>query len=319
MMKQQLEAFLARIPNLQRMSQRELVAFFGFFLTETLKDAAVRPKRVRECFDTALLPAPGNISDVIAKSGSFVNTKSGLQLRRQVREQIIAATGIFPPGSDGAFPGPLKAAVAVAVPNNGNSDPSASSTPTPAADPVPGISNKVMVVYGRDQELRDDLFNFLRALKLNPIEWSEAVKATGKASPYVGEILEAAFKMAQAVVVLLSPDELVQLRPELCANEEEVAREQRFQPRPNVLLEAGMALATKEERTLLVRVGNVKIPSDIEGRHVIEMDGSPEQRNELAQRLKTAGCEPDTGNRDWYRIGKFDRRDVGVKKRRGGR
>ena len=80
-----------------------------------------------------------------------------------------------------------------------------------------------------------------------------------------------------------------------------------------------MALATKEERTLLVRVGNVKIPSDIEGRHVIEMDGSPEQRNELAQRLKTAGCDADTGNKDWYRIGKFDRRDVGAKKRRGGR
>jgi predicted nucleotide-binding protein len=176
-----------------------------------------------------------------------------------------------------------------------------------------------MVVYGRDQALRDDLFNFLRALKLNPIEWSEAIKATGKASPYVGEILDAAFKMAQAVVVLLSPDEFVQLRVELCSDGEDLAREQGFQPRANVLIEAGMALATKEERTLIVKVGNVKIPSDIQGRHVIEMDGSPEQRNELAQRLKTAGCEPETGNRDWYRIGKFDRRDVRIRKKRGDR
>jgi hypothetical protein len=46
MMKQQLEAFLTRIPNLHRMSQRELVAFFGFFLTEIIKDPAVRPKRL---------------------------------------------------------------------------------------------------------------------------------------------------------------------------------------------------------------------------------------------------------------------------------
>lgn len=312
MMKQELEAFLARIPNLHRMSQRELVAFFGFFLTEIIKDPAVRPKRVRECFDTALISAPGNISDVIAKSGSFVTTKVGLQLRREIREQIIRTTGVFPRGS---IPLPV---VAVTAPN-GNQDPNPSPDPTPTADPVPGISKNVMVVYGRDQELRDDLFNFLRALKLNPIEWSEAVKATKKASPYVGEILDAAFKMAQAVVVLLSPDEFVQLRTELCSGEGEFAKEQGLQPRANVLIEAGMALAAKEERTLIVKVGDVKIPSDIQGQHVIEMDGSAEQRNELAQRLKTAGCEPDTGNKDWYRIGTFNRKDVGIKKKRGGR
>ena len=316
MMKQQLEAFLVRIPNLHRMSQRELVAFFAFFLTEILKDSVVRPKRIRECFDTALIPAPGNISDVIAKSASFVSTKSGPQLRREIREQIMAATGVVPPGSNGVFPGSIAAA---AVQNNGNSDPAPSSTPTPSADSVPGIEKNVMVVYGRDQKLRDDLFNFLRALKLNPIEWSEAVRATKKASPYVGEILDAAFKMAQAVVVLLSPDEFVQLRVELCADDEEFLREQRFQSRPNVFLEAGMALATKEERTLLVEVGNAKIPSDIQGRHVIELNDSAEQRNELAERLRTAGCKPDTGNKDWYRIGTFDRKDVSTTKKRGGK
>jgi predicted nucleotide-binding protein len=312
MMKQELEAFLAKIPNLHRMSQRELVAFFGFFLTEIVKDPAVRPKRLRECFDTALISAPGNISDVIAKSESFVSTKSGLQLRRDIREQIIRATGGF---QETQVPAPV---LAVAVPND-RPDPSSSPNPTPAAGPVPGISRNVMVVYGRDQPLRDDLFNFLRALKLNPIEWSEAVKATKKAFPYVWEILDAAFKMAQAVVVLLSPDEFVQLRQELCPGEKEFAKEQGFQPRANVLIEAGMALATKEERTLIVKVDNVRIPSDIQGRHVIEIDDSPEQRNELAQRLKAAGCEPDTGNSDWYRIGTFDRSDVEVTNKRGGR
>lgn len=313
MMKQQLEAFLVRIPNLHRMSQRELVAFFGFFLTEIIKDPAVRPKRLRECFDTALISAPGNISDVVAKSGSFVSTKSGLQLRREIREQIIAATGVFPPGSDGSFAGPVAVA---AVPNGGNPDRSSSPDPAPAAAQVPGISKNVMVVYGRDQKLRDSMFSFLRALKLNPIEWSEAVRATKKASPYVGEILDAAFKMAQAIVVLLSPDESVQLRRELCTSDEEFAKEQKFQPRANVLIEAGMALARAEDRTLLVRVGDVNLASDIHGRHVVTLDDSAEQRNELAQRLKTAGCEPDTGNTDWYRTGTFK---ANAKKRRGGK
>jgi predicted nucleotide-binding protein len=306
-MKNQLEDFLQRIPNLHRMSQKELVAFFAFFLTEVLKDPAVQPKRIRECFDTALMAAPGNISDVVAKSGSFVRNSSGIQLRREVREKIMGVTGLVRP------PSPGRGLVA------DSGSPYVVVTPVteaPAAAPVPGISKNVMVVYGRDQALRDSMFGFLRALKLNPIEWSEAVRATKKASPYVGEILDAAFKMAQAVVVLLSPDESVQLRRELCASDEEFAREQRFQPRANVLIEAGMALARAEDRTLLVRVGDVDLASDIHGRHVVKLDDSAEQRNELAQRLKTAGCEPDTGNPDWYRTGTFK---ATAKKKRGGK
>lgn len=307
MMKQQLEQFLARIPNLHRMSQKELVAFFGFFLTEVLKDPSVQTRRLRECFDTALLPAPKNISDVVGKSGSFVNTESGLQLRREIREQIVGATAVFPQ----AIVGPIAVA---AVPNNGSVR--GEAAPAPKAAPVPGLTKKVMVVYGRNQALRDSIFGFLRALKLDPIEWSEAVRATGKASPYVGEILDAAFKMAQAVVVLLSPDESVQLRRDLCADDDEFLRERGFQPRANVLIEAGMALARAEDRTLLVKVGAVNIASDIHGRHVVTMDGSAERRNELAQRLKTAGCEPETGNGDWLRTGTFA---VTTIKKRGSR
>ena len=59
---------------------------------------------------------------------------------------------------------------------------------------------------------RDALFDFLRAVGLHPLEWSEAVGATGSASPYIGEILDAAFSVAQAVVVLLTPDDEARLR-----------------------------------------------------------------------------------------------------------
>jgi len=313
MMKQQLEAFLARIPNLHRMSQRELVAFLGFFLTEIIKDPAVRPKRLRECFDTALISAPGNISDVVAKSGSFVSTKSGLQLRREIREQIIAATGVFPTGSDGSFAMPIAIA---AVPNGGNPDRGSSPGPAPTAAPVPGITKNVMVVHGRDQALRDSMFSFLRALKLNPVEWSEGAKATGKGSPYVGEILDEIFRMAQAVVVLLTPDEEVRLRRDLCADDDEFKRETGFQPRANVQIEAGMALAKSENRTILVQGGDFRLPSDLHGRHIVRLNNTAERRNELAQRLKTAGCDPETGNQDWYRMGDFT---ISVKKKRGGK
>lgn len=58
--------------------------------------------------------------------------------------------------------------------------------------------------------------------------------------------------MAQAIVVLLTPDEHVQLRRDLCSSDDEFLREEGFQPRANVLIEAGMALARAEARTVLV-------------------------------------------------------------------
>ena len=76
---------------------------------------------------------------------------------------------------------------------------------------------KVFVVHGRNEKLRSDFFGFLRALRLNPLEWSHAINLTGKASPYIGEALDAAFKNAQAVVVLLSPDDEVRLTEALWA------------------------------------------------------------------------------------------------------
>lgn len=72
----------------------------------------------------------------------------------------------------------------------------------------------VWVVHGRNTKLRDSLFDFLRAIGLEPLEFSKAVILTGKAAPYIGEILDAAFAKAAAVVVLLTPDDEARLKPE---------------------------------------------------------------------------------------------------------
>lgn len=69
-----------------------------------------------------------------------------------------------------------------------------------------------------------------------------------------------------------------------------------------------MALARDEQRTLLVEIGENRAVSDLLGRHTIRLDNTAEKRNDLAQRLRTAGCEPDTGGQDWYRAGKFKAR-----------
>ncbi|MHB9073081.1 MAG: TIR domain-containing protein [Desulfobaccales bacterium] len=173
---------------------------------------------------------------------------------------------------------------------------------------VPRDNKNIFVVHGRNKALRDGLFEFLRALKLNPIEWDEAVNMTGKSSPFIGDILDKAFSEAQAVVVLLSGDDEARLKMEF-QSEEDPPFEKNLtsQARPNVLFEAGMAFGRHADRTVIVQVGSDLRPfSDIAGRHIIKLNNSPEQRNSLVQRLQTAGCSVNTSGRDWYSAGNFE-------------
>ncbi|MFL5386611.1 MAG: TIR domain-containing protein [Longimicrobiaceae bacterium] len=166
---------------------------------------------------------------------------------------------------------------------------------------------KVFVVHGRNERLRVDFFGFLRALGLQPIEWSEALQMTGAASPYIGDVLDAAFSNAQAVVVLLTPDDEVRLLPELVSPDDPLDEvEYRLQARPNVLFEAGMALARHDKRTVLVQIGSVKNFSDVAGRYVIRLTDDPSKRKDVAEHLAVAGCEVTTAGRDWLTVGHFE-------------
>ena len=53
----------------------------------------------------------------------------------------------------------------------------------PSAD-----TRNIFVVHGRNEAARDALFAFLRAIGLHPLEWSEAVQATGGYPSYTREI-----------------------------------------------------------------------------------------------------------------------------------
>lgn len=165
---------------------------------------------------------------------------------------------------------------------------------------------RVMVVYGRNLEVRDRAFAFLRLLGLCPIEWHEAVDATGETAPYIGQVLDAAFSMAQAVLVVLTPDDEARLRPALLSDRDPAYESDLTgQARPNVLFEAGMALARNPARTILVELGDLRPFSDISGRHVIRYDGSLQARKDLVQRLKTAGCLVAADAAEWQREGAF--------------
>ena len=166
--------------------------------------------------------------------------------------------------------------------------------------------NAVFVVHGRDNDARNAMFAFLRAIGITPIEWTSALRMSGKPAPYISDILKAAFARARAIVVLMTPDDLAQMREDLLLpSDKPYERTPTGQARPNVLFEAGMAFATHPDRTVIVELGNIREFSDVAGRHVVHMSNEFPKRQELATKLSNAGCNVDTSGTDWDVAGDF--------------
>lgn len=163
----------------------------------------------------------------------------------------------------------------------------------------------VFVVHGRNEQLRRSMFEFLRSINLRPMEWTEAVALTGEGSPYVGQVLDAAFANATAIVVLLTPDEVAYLQSRYGHGDHDLETDAAEQARPNVLFEAGMALGRDASRTVLVEVGALRPFSDVAGRHTIRLTNAVAMRQELAMRLQTAGCDVNLAGTDWHKTGDF--------------
>jgi predicted nucleotide-binding protein len=158
--------------------------------------------------------------------------------------------------------------------------------------PVVADPKVVMVIYGHDKEANAALFTFLRELGLQPREWSQLIQRSGTASPYIGQVLEQAFRDARAVVAFFTPDERVRGTDGTW----------RWQARPNVLVEAGMALITHPDRTVFITLGHPGLPSDLAGRYYIQLDGTPGALNDVANQLKNAGCDADTTGHGWLDV-----------------
>jgi uncharacterized SAM-dependent methyltransferase len=146
------------------------------------------------------------------------------------------------------------------------------------------LSNRVFVVHGRNYSARDAMYSFLRSLQLDPITWNDAIQLAACPAPTTLEIVKAGLDAAQCTVVLMTGDDLARLRPEY--GQEPLLP----QPRPNVIFEAGWALAIGgREKTILVRFGGLREFSDIDGIHMVDLDNTAAKREALADRLALAG------------------------------
>lgn len=181
-------------------------------------------------------------------------------------------------------------------------DATTSQTLRPSAN-----ATDVFVVHGRNYPARSALFVFLRSIGLRPLEWSEAIRATGQPAPYIREILNAAFSKAHAVLVLFTPDDEARLTEPLRSDNDPPHETQLSgQARPNVIFEAGMAFGRFEKRTVLVELGELRPFSDIAGIHVVRLDNTTQRRQELAERLKAAGCPVQLDGVSWHDAGDFE-------------
>src|SRR5687768_17005904 len=100
---------------------------------------------------------------------------------------------------------------------------------------------RVFVVYGRNLRAYRELSKFLQFIGVDEISFEEV--ANREASPFVTKVVLSGIEAADAIVVLFTPDELSILyesSPE-AGNDRLVSREYRWQARPNVIFEAGVA------------------------------------------------------------------------------
>ncbi|MFR9795177.1 CATRA conflict system CASPASE/TPR repeat-associated protein [Streptomyces sp. MS06] len=181
---------------------------------------------------------------------------------------------------------------------------------TPSTEPARNSAEharNVFVVHGRDEFARREMFAFLRSVGLNPLEWPSLRAKGGNASPFLTEVIREGLAIAQAVVVLMTPDDIVRLHPDLFKPRGEGTGETlpSMQARPNVLIELGMALITHPTGTLLLRLGEHRTISDIDGLNYIDLNESQSCRQNIVSGLIAAGCPVDTMGSDWLNEGDF--------------
>ena len=182
-------------------------------------------------------------------------------------------------------------------------EPASPPASTPAQGPgtaepagADDITRNVFVVHGRDEEASGALFGFLEALGLRPLGWETLVAATGSASPYLRDVIVQGIAMAQAAVVLMTPDDVVWLHPSLHgADEDDHEARPAMQARPNVILELGMALAAYADRTIVLIAGKHRPMADLGGLNYIRLTDGEQCLQKIIRRLQTARCQVSDG------------------------
>ena len=182
--------------------------------------------------------------------------------------------------------------------------PSGAPIPSPS---TPKTKRYVFVVRGRDLAAYDALAALLMSLDLRIVTWEDAVRGVEGGTPHTLDIVRAGIDIADAVVVLMTPDDLGYVKEEFHNSGNDDPREAKpyGQARQNVIFEAGWAMALNQGGVVLVRVGNVRGLSDVDGLNYVNLTGDLSSRRTLINRLRNSGLELDDSADAWRTAGSF--------------
>lgn len=147
------------------------------------------------------------------------------------------------------------------------------------------MPQKIFVIYGRDQAAHEELVRFISSLGLEELSFDSIGNSLGP-NPFIADIVVEGVSRADAVIALFTPDEQAALYSPngTLVHEAQAAR---WQSRPNVIFEAGLAYGLNKSKTVLVTLGtDVSLFSDVSGIHFVKLDdaqGKVRLRDRLAQ------------------------------------
>jgi len=156
------------------------------------------------------------------------------------------------------------------------------------SEPNPANSRNVFIVHGRDKKTLTNVVTYLKQHGLNPFTFEDAKELVETSLPTIIEVVDKGMAEAQAVLVLLTPDDEARLKVGGEAS--------KGQARPNVIFEAGIAFGRYRKRTVLVEYEEPSMFSDLHGFYTVRLkegDGGIEGLEDLRKQLKVAGCELD--------------------------
>jgi predicted nucleotide-binding protein len=143
------------------------------------------------------------------------------------------------------------------------------------------VSNKVFIVHGKDNELKEATARFLTKLNLEPVILHEQ---TNKGRTII-EKFEDYSDVTFAVILMTPDDEVVK----------EVERHKLLKrARQNVVLELGYFIGKLGRKNVVALVkGDLEIPSDLHGILYIGIDSNENWKLQLAREIKSAGLHID--------------------------
>lgn len=169
-------------------------------------------------------------------------------------------------------------------------------------DGDPGV---VFVIHGRNTKLLEELSVWLDSIGLHARGF-DLIRAELGGSPTIMEVIQKGMTEARAIIALMTPDEVSFLRPGLQSDHDSAPDKQRWQARPNVIFEAGMAFALAgKDRTLILVAGVAELFSDVGGINYKRLPHDSTEREILKNVLRSMKCNVRDNDPTHHKRGDF--------------